>query len=105
AVNYIVMLVCLVVGLNLSPAREDALPVLTTIAIFNVFVVIAVMTSELTRRTESLLRQLHSAASTDVLTGLPNRAFWVEAFAAALEDADRADRDLSVVMFDLDHFK
>jgi diguanylate cyclase (GGDEF)-like protein len=42
---------------------------------------------------------------TDELTGLPNRRAFVEQGAGAIELARRHSRPLSLVMFDIDHFK
>lgn len=44
-------------------------------------------------------------ARTDDLTGLANRRAFVEIGTAALDQARRYDRALSLVMFDVDHFK
>jgi diguanylate cyclase (GGDEF)-like protein/PAS domain S-box-containing protein len=50
---------------------------------------------------ETLSRQ----ASTDPLTGIANHRTFHDRLASEIERARRYDRDLSVVMFDLDHFK
>jgi diguanylate cyclase (GGDEF)-like protein len=64
------------------------------------------------RRTYQLSFELHQAwdrahdqARTDELTGLPNRRAFVERGTAALDQARRYHRPLSLVMFDIDHFK
>lgn len=64
------------------------------------------------RKNFQLSFELHEAyarakdlARTDHLTGLPNRRAFVEQGATALELARRHDRHLSLVMFDIDHFK
>ena len=44
-------------------------------------------------------------ASTDALTGLPNRRRIVEYLASSLIDDDSGGTELSVVLFDIDHFK
>jgi diguanylate cyclase (GGDEF)-like protein len=63
-------------------------------------------------RTFQLSHELHLAyerarelARTDELTGLANRRAFLEQGAAALDQAHRYGRPLSIVMFDIDHFK
>jgi diguanylate cyclase (GGDEF)-like protein len=48
-----------------------------------------------------LLSRVTDLASTDPLTGLPNRRAWDEQLASALAE----DQSLVVAMFDFDHFK
>jgi diguanylate cyclase (GGDEF)-like protein len=55
-------------------------------------------------RTE-LLTRLERAASTDDLTGLPNRRAWDEYLARELARAKRVGTPLCVAILDLDHFK
>jgi diguanylate cyclase (GGDEF)-like protein len=50
-------------------------------------------------------RQLAALASTDHLTGLPNRRSFQERLAAEVERARKRDRPLALVVFDIDHFK
>jgi diguanylate cyclase (GGDEF)-like protein/PAS domain S-box-containing protein len=52
-----------------------------------------------------LEHRLTVEASTDALTGLPNRRFLFARAEAACEQARRYGRPLSVVIMDLDHFK
>ncbi len=54
---------------------------------------------------DELLRQLAEVATTDVLTGLPNRRAWEERLPTAVERALQEGRALSVAMVDLDGFK
>lgn len=54
---------------------------------------------------QELLRQLEVAATTDALTGLPNRRAWDAAVPAAVVRALAEHRPLSVAMVDLDDFK
>lgn len=49
--------------------------------------------------------QLAELASTDELTGLPNQRSFNEFVAVEIERARRHGRPLSLVLFDLDHFK
>ena len=64
------------------------------------------------RRTFQLSYELKAAygwakeqASTDELTGLPNRRDFMDAARAALDQATRYGRKLSIAMLDIDHFK
>jgi diguanylate cyclase (GGDEF)-like protein len=50
-------------------------------------------------------RQLAMLASTDHLTGLPNRRSFEERLAAEVQRAGRHDRPLALVVFDIDNFK
>lgn len=52
-----------------------------------------------------LLEELAARATTDALTVLKNRRAAADALASELERARRYNRPLSVVLFDLDHFK
>jgi diguanylate cyclase (GGDEF)-like protein len=74
---------------------------------------------ELVRRLEALLveketlaedlrranAELANLATTDALTGLPNRRAFTEALARDLARAARAGTPLSLIMVDVDHFK
>ncbi len=55
-------------------------------------------------RVTAMQRELCRLASTDFLTGLPNRRAFFDNFAKAIEEAQHG-RPLSALMFDLDHFK
>ena len=48
---------------------------------------------------------LNEQATRDWLTGLYNRRYFEETLADHIEAANRYDRDLSLVLFDIDHFK
>lgn len=50
-------------------------------------------------------RRLAAAAVTDALTGLPNRRYAMERLNRELANAREAERALSVIMIDIDHFK
>lgn len=54
------------------------------------------------KNTEKILREL---ASIDSLTGLSNRRYFMEQAQLVLSQACRYNRALSMMMFDLDHFK
>ncbi|MBW6456351.1 MAG: GGDEF domain-containing protein, partial [Trueperaceae bacterium] len=50
-------------------------------------------------------REMHTLAHTDALTGLANRRAAQEVLGREVARADRYDRDVSVLMLDLDRFK
>ncbi|MDK4733445.1 GGDEF domain-containing protein [Rhizobium sp. CNPSo 3490] len=54
---------------------------------------------------ETLVGELRNAAQTDLLTGLYNRRGFEVAASALLTQAEHGSRWVSVVLFDLDHFK
>ncbi|ACK49459.1 diguanylate cyclase [Methylocella silvestris BL2] len=54
---------------------------------------------------QELARSLEFQASTDPLTGLFNRMKFDQALAAEILRANRYNRPLSLVLFDIDHFK
>jgi two-component system, cell cycle response regulator len=54
---------------------------------------------------ESLLRQLYDASVTDALTGAHNREHFDTQLRAELSYARRHNTDVSLVLFDADHFK
>jgi len=57
------------------------------------------------RRTQRRLALAEQCATTDALTGLPNRRHADEVLERLLAAARRTRRPLAVVLFDLDHFK
>jgi diguanylate cyclase (GGDEF)-like protein len=57
------------------------------------------------RVVETLRRDLAEQASRDELTGLHNRRHLMRVLPAELAEATAADRPLSVVLLDIDHFK
>jgi diguanylate cyclase (GGDEF)-like protein len=50
-------------------------------------------------------QNLETLAHTDPLTGINNRGYFMELLTTELERAKRYERQLSFLMFDLDHFK
>ena len=50
-------------------------------------------------------QQLQQMAITDPLTGIYNRRYFFKAAGAALDQALRSHRPLSIILFDVDHFK
>ncbi len=59
----------------------------------------------MTRKLQSLNRELEKAATTDPLTGIYNRRQWMLLANKELEKAQRHQRPLSVFLLDIDHFK
>lgn len=60
------------------------------------------------KHTEKLIEQQHSMqrlANYDILTGLPNRLFFMELLAIELARSKRNDCDLTIMFFDVDGFK
>ncbi|MDP2396997.1 MAG: diguanylate cyclase [Burkholderiales bacterium] len=54
---------------------------------------------------QEVMQQLNELAVTDQLTGLPNRRYLWDRLSAELMRARRKDAPLSVLLFDIDHFK
>ena len=82
-VNIRAMVVALAVGLA---------AVVTTLAFYR-------------QRFERLLARIHHEARSDALTGSSNRRHGNELLAGELERARRLHHPLSVILFDIDHFK
>jgi len=49
--------------------------------------------------------ELYQAAITDSMTGVANRAHALRQLARSIEDCERGDRELAVLLIDFDHFK
>ncbi len=60
---------------------------------------------QLTKVLEAKSKELERLAHLDALTGIANRRGLEECLAREVERANRYGRDLSLIMFDLDHFK
>jgi len=56
-------------------------------------------------RAYALSEAMNRLANTDFLTGIPNRRDLYEALEREVEESFRYGRPLSLIMFDLDHFK
>lgn len=54
---------------------------------------------------EQLLRQLYESSNRDALTGIFNRKHFDERLRTEVAYAERHDVELSLILFDLDHFK
>jgi diguanylate cyclase (GGDEF)-like protein len=57
------------------------------------------------RKLEAARSELQKLSRTDALTGLCNRGYWEEQLQAEWRRAQRTHEPLSLVMFDIDHFK
>jgi diguanylate cyclase (GGDEF)-like protein len=66
---------------------------------------VAVVINEQRRRMDQLVVELRRSAVTDPLTGLPNRLAFEAALDRELLRVARTGQPLTIVMFDLDHFK
>jgi diguanylate cyclase (GGDEF)-like protein len=66
---------------------------------------VAVIVVRLKEHLRTLIGELHQSATTDALTGLVNRRAFTTAFERELERANTAGLPLTLVSFDLDHFK
>ena len=60
---------------------------------------------ELTKELEEKSRLLKYEATHDYLTGLPNRALFMDRLEQSVKDADRHKSSLTLFFMDLDHFK
>ena len=58
-----------------------------------------------TTDTKRMLQKLRTLATTDSLTGLPNRSLFEDRFKQALHAAARRNREVVLVLIDIDHFK
>lgn len=59
----------------------------------------------LTRELEAKTRELKYEATHDYLTGLPNRALFMDRLEQSIKDVDRNKNALTLFFMDLDHFK
>jgi diguanylate cyclase (GGDEF)-like protein len=66
-------------------------------------VVANILTDAVVRREAE--EEIRRAAHYDAVTGLPNRALFLERLAGALQRAEREQRRLAVLVVDVDHFK
>lgn len=60
---------------------------------------------KLQRKLEDKTRELEHQATHDYLTGLPNRALFMDRFEQSIQDAKRHKSSLALFFMDLDHFK
>jgi diguanylate cyclase (GGDEF)-like protein len=93
-------------GGRLTKRYDRALIVLTAGLIITIFVVVYLgLASRNARQIELANQRVLELAQTDALTGLPNRAFFLEQLEGA-DPHERRDRGaFSILMLDLDRFK
>src|SRR5215203_5937654 len=66
---------------------------------------VSMIRTSLTFRELRTLSETRQQASTDELTGLPNRRWFHQHLRAAIVDAERTGGHLALLSIDLDHFK
>jgi diguanylate cyclase (GGDEF)-like protein/putative nucleotidyltransferase with HDIG domain len=86
-------------------ARQVDNGLLVWIMTMGALLVVGVLIGALTERMRGLVARLADAARTDPLTGLANRRAFEEHFDVELGRALRSDRQVSVLLADLDFFK
>jgi diguanylate cyclase (GGDEF)-like protein len=99
-----VAVLSLAVGLGLNPS-VDGESTLQLVPTGGILVATSILMVLLRERLDHLIGDLERTASTDGLTGIPNRRNWSEAFEREVERARRTSTPLSVAMFDIDRFK
>jgi diguanylate cyclase (GGDEF)-like protein len=100
---------CVALTLSLPIAARGGRPVATDMRLAIVWTVIAgVVAFTVSRLVEEIRRQsaeLERLASTDTLTGLPNRRVWEDALPRELVRSVRSGAPVAIAILDLDHFK
>jgi diguanylate cyclase (GGDEF)-like protein len=86
-------------------ATDAQVPVITFMSVVSIFIVVLVAVQLQVERTDELVHELAHAAATDGLTGLLDRRAFNHAFTREVERARASELALSLVYFDLDHFK
>ncbi len=94
----------LAVGLSLNSSVSDEL-MIHLVPTAGILLATSLLMVLLRERLDRLIGDLERTASTDGLTGIPNRRTWNEAFTREIERARRADTPLSIALFDIDRFK
>lgn len=100
---YALMVVTMAVALVLNDAIDMKLDTFAGTA--STVGLMTALIATMTRQESRLRRELAEAAETDPLTGLLNRRSFNPLAALRVADTWERQRPLSVVMFDLDHFK
>jgi diguanylate cyclase (GGDEF)-like protein len=86
-------------------AHDVQVPILTYTSVVSFFLIILLAVQHQARRTDAIVGELNVAAATDGLTGLLDRRAFSQAFEREIERARASDLALSMIFFDLDHFK
>ncbi|MBJ7471278.1 MAG: GGDEF domain-containing protein, partial [Solirubrobacteraceae bacterium] len=98
------MSLTLLAALRANPAADQSL-MLELVPAVAVVGLASLMMLLLRERLDRLISDLERTASTDGLTGLPNRRSWNASFVTEVERARRSGQPLSIAIFDLDRFK
>ena len=101
----VLVLIAVTFPTALSLNDSATVPGLSVATVMTICTVVAIFTRRITERVEVLLDDLERVALTDALTGLPNRRALQDELPDRIERARLAGSPLSVVIFDLDHFK
>jgi diguanylate cyclase (GGDEF)-like protein len=99
------VLLCATFALALALADNPQVPALTFASIVLIVVLLVGAHQRQVAITGLVISKLEVAAAIDPLTGLLNRGALNAAFAREVERAQSSQLPLSVVLFDLDHFK
>jgi diguanylate cyclase (GGDEF)-like protein len=86
-------------------ANSLQVPIVTYTSVVSFFLIILVAVQYQARRTDAIVEELNVAAATDGLTGLLDRRAFSHAFQREIERARASGLALSMIFFDLDHFK
>ena len=100
---------CVALSLSVPIAARGGPPIATDLRLAVVWTVIAaVVAFTVLRLVDEIRRQsdeLERLASTDTLTGLPNRRVWEDALPRELARSVRSGAPVAIAILDLDHFK
>lgn len=69
------------------------------------FGVLGTVRKEKDKQVEKLIDQLYRLSNIDALTGLNNRRSFIESYHKESARVERTERELSILLIDLDHFK
>ncbi len=86
-------------------ANGVQVPLITYTSVVSFFAITLLVVQYQARRTDAIVEELNVAAATDGLTGLLDRRAFSQAFEREIERARASGLALSMVFFDLDHFK
>jgi diguanylate cyclase (GGDEF)-like protein len=86
-------------------AHDVQVPIIMYTSVVSFFMIILLAVQYQARRTDAIVEELNVAAATDGLTGLLDRRAFSHAFQREIERARASGLSLSMIFFDLDHFK